>query len=72
MNKKFSMVETVNDVTLCLFHIYVSRGDVLIILKSWNTDYTVVVSVECLTKKNFITDTFKFVCKLNKKVKGFN
>ena len=36
------MVETVSDVTLCLFHIYVSRGDVLIILKSLNTDYKIV------------------------------
>ena len=36
------MVETVNDVTVCFFHIYVSRGDALIILKSLNTDYKIV------------------------------
>ena len=36
------MEETVNDVTLRLFHIYVSRGDVSIILKSLNTDYKIV------------------------------
>ena len=48
------------------------RG-VSIILKSLNTDYKINCSLgECLTKKNFITDTFKFVHKLNKKVKGFN
>ena len=25
--------------------------------------------IECLSEKNFLTDTFKFVCKFNRKVK---
>ena len=51
-HKRKSAFKKYNDVTLCLFHIYVSRGDVSIILKFLNTDYKIVApwASACLRK----------------------